>query len=546
MKLREVISIVLFNSLLACASETTPTGGPKDEIAPELASSSPFTNQKNFKGRQLVLTFSEAIKLKDPKEEILISPSPGKNTTYTINKDKLIIEPENQWEDNTTYSLNFRDGVQDLTEGNPAENLRLAFSTGPEIDSLSISGEVKLTFSEKIPEKITVALYQSDTVDIFTQTPTYFTRTNKEGQFSIQNLKGAIYYLYAFDDKNKNLKIESKNEAFGYLAQPIELTNNRDSLKINLISVDTRQPALSSIRHTSQTTLVRINKDPDSLHITLADKSKALATFGDKTGELIFYHAFDEKDSLKVNLFLKDSVGQTLDTIFYLKHSESKVAKETFATKEILDHYDPTTKQLTYQLSFNKPIASLSVDSIYIKMDSLTTIAIERSDIKIDTLYHLLTLTKRVEQPSINAEQGARRKKIDPFLKFAKGAIISYEIDTAKAITKEIAFLREEETGSLAIKVETQNENYIVQLLTKEDKIIQEMNNPKEASFRFLKPLEYKIRIIVDTNGNGKWDAGNFYKKIEPEKVFFYKSEEKKYSFPIRANWEIGPLGIKF
>jgi len=545
MKLRQIISVILFNSILGCASVATPTGGAKDELPPELLSANPTTGQKNFKGNQLQMTFSEAIKLKDPKEEILITPSPGSNTTFTIKKDKLIIEPEKAWEENTTYSLNFRDGVQDLTEGNPAENLRIAFSTGPDIDSLSISGQVAFTFSEKIPEKITVALYQSDTTDIFTQAPTYFTKTDKEGQFSIQNLKSGKYYVYAFDDKNKNLKIESKNEKFGFLAKPIELESNQDSLTIYLIGVDTKQPTLTSIRHTTQTTLVRLNKNPDSLHITLADISKGLATFGDKPSELIFYHAFKEKDSLKVNLFLKDSVEQTLDTTFYLKHSETKVAKESFTTKEQLDIYNPVTKIFTYQLSFNKPLASLNLDSIYIRLDSTSVIKIEQTDLKIDTLFHLLTLNKKIEQPSPDPEANKKKKK-NPFLRFGKGAIISYELDSIKTIVKEITFLREEDTGSVAIKVETEEKNYLVQLLSRDDKLIQQLRNPKEISFKFLKPLEYKLRVIIDTNGNGKWDAGSFTKGIEPEKIFFYKSEEGKYSFPIRANWEVGPLGIKF
>jgi len=545
MKLRQIISVILFNSILGCASVATPTGGAKDELPPELLSANPTTGQKNFKGNQLQMTFSEAIKLKDPKEEILITPSPGSNTTFTIKKDKLIIEPEKAWEENTTYSLNFRDGVQDLTEGNPAENLRIAFSTGPDIDSLSISGQVAFTFSEKIPEKITVALYQSDTTDIFTQAPTYFTKTDKEGQFSIQNLKSGKYYVYAFDDKNKNLKIESKNEKFGFLAKPIELESNQDSLTIYLIGVDTKQPTLTSIRHTTQTTLVRLNKNPDSLHITLTDISKGLATFGDKPSELIFYHAFKEKDSLKVNLFLKDSVEQTLDTTFYLKHSETKVAKESFTTKEQLDIYNPVTKIFTYQLSFNKPLASLNLDSIYIRLDSTSVIKIEQTDLKIDTLFHLLTLNKKIEQPSPDPEANKKKKK-NPFLRFGKGAIISYELDSIKTIVKEITFLREEDTGSVAIKVETEEKNYLVQLLSRDDKLIQQLRNPKEISFKFLKPLEYKLRVIIDTNGNGKWDAGSFTKGIEPEKIFFYKSEEGKYSFPIRANWEVGPLGIKF
>jgi uncharacterized protein (DUF2141 family) len=544
MKLIRVILALIPTILCGCASITTPTGGPKDETPPELIRSFPENGQKNFKGKTIELTFNEELKLKDAKEEILITPSPGKNISYIVKKNRVIIEPENSWEENTTYSINFREGIQDITEGNPAENLRLAFSTGDTIDSLSISGSVGFTFSEKTPEKITVALYQSDTFNIFKHAPTYFTKVSKEGIFSIQNLKGGTYYVYAFDDKNKNLKVESKTEKFGFLSPPIFLYSNKDSLKINLIMVDARPPALTSIRHTTETTLVRINKNADSLNIKM-ESSKALPTFGDKQSELTFYHAFDSKDSVKVNLFLIDSVKQTLDTTFYLKHSDTKVAKESFGIKEVSSNFNLQTKKFKHVISFNKPIASINTDSIYIKVDSLTVINLSQKDVIIDTLYHTLSVETSLEAPK-EKEADKARKKTKPYLRIGKGAIISYQSDSSKSITKEITFIKEEDTGLITGKVDTKEKNFVLQLLTTNDVLITELKNQKEFSIKYLKPDTYKVRIIIDTNGNGKWDAGNFLKGIEPERIIFYKSEENKYTFPIRANWEYGPLVITF
>ena len=46
-------------------------------------------------------------------------------------------------------------------------------------------------------------------------------------------------------------------------------------------------------------------------------------------------------------------------------------------------------------------------------------------------------------------------------------------------------------------------------------------------------PGEYEIRILFDNNKNGKWDPGNYEKKIQPEKVI---SLAQKLS--IRADWD--------
>ena len=54
-----------------------------------------------------------------------------------------------------------------------------------------------------------------------------------------------------------------------------------------------------------------------------------------------------------------------------------------------------------------------------------------------------------------------------------------------------------------------------------------------EWSKKLFSPGEYDIRILYDTNNNGKWDAGNYSKKIQPERVI---SLPQKLS--VRANWD--------
>ena len=56
----------------------------------------------------------------------------------------------------------------------------------------------------------------------------------------------------------------------------------------------------------------------------------------------------------------------------------------------------------------------------------------------------------------------------------------------------------------------------------------------REFSARLFKPGEYELRIVYDANGNGKWDAGEFYgKRRQPERVV---TLPKKYT--VRANFD--------
>lgn len=52
-------------------------------------------------------------------------------------------------------------------------------------------------------------------------------------------------------------------------------------------------------------------------------------------------------------------------------------------------------------------------------------------------------------------------------------------------------------------------------------------------SDKLFKPAEFEIRILLDTNKNGIWDTGDYWKKRQPERVL---AIEKKLT--IRANWE--------
>jgi hypothetical protein len=134
----------------------------------------------------------------------------------------------------------------------------------------------------------------------------------------------------------------------------------------------------------------------------------------------------------------------------------------------------------------------------------------------------------------------------NPILIFGKGAFVSIEQDSSKARNEVIRIEKEDALGSLSVEISTKEQNYILQLLNGKGEVLETKPNVKKHSFSFLNAQEYKLRIIIDRNGNKKWDPGNFEKSVEPESVILYKTFDGKTSVPVRANWEVGPLLIKF
>ena len=59
------------------------------------------------------------------------------------------------------------------------------------------------------------------------------------------------------------------------------------------------------------------------------------------------------------------------------------------------------------------------------------------------------------------------------------------------------------------------------------------LKSAEKVEFVHLTPAKYKVRVIVDANGNGKWDGGDFALQRLPEKVVMLPKE-----LDVRANWE--------
>jgi len=541
-KLLSFTTILLISG--SCAHQTTPSGGPKDKFPPILIKSVPENNQKNFKGRLVELTFDEFVKLSNPNEEIVISPSPGKNVQFAARGNKVTVEPKQDWKDSTTYSISFRNSIQDVNESNPAIDLRLAFSTGPTIDSLMLTGRVTQALTEVIPDKLTIALYNSDTFDITRHTPDYFTQSKKEGTFNITNLKAAKYYVYAFDDKNKNLKVDTQTERFAFSTDLIDLQKSMDSLStisLPVYLIDSRILKINSIRNSGKTTLIKFNKSITTYSIHHSASSPLLHTFGENQSEIILYNPPVESDSIKLDLIASDSLQLKVDSSFYVKGLKTRVPDEPFKVNFGDAQIDDQTYELSMQVTFNKPIQHFNLDSSFIKYDSLHFTPFEKSDFKIDSIFKKLTITKKIDKTYLKAGKNPM-----PSILFGNGFLISIQNDSSRKATRTPAILREEDTGTLLVAIQTEHKNYIIELLSPNNRIIASFKNQKDFSFKKLPAQDYKMRAIIDSNGNGVWDPQDIHKKTISEKVIYYKAPDRKFTFPIRAGWELGPYTFQF
>ena len=144
----------------------------------------------------------------------------------TKEKKTVVIDlEEEKLRDNTTYTINFGEAIQDLTEGNAPKDFRFIFATGPYIDSLSVQGTVRDAFTNELKEDVFVILYDNleDSV-VNKERPYYFAKTDKTGKFRIPNVKQDTFKIFALIDNNFNYLFDAENEQIGFLNQNI-ITN---------------------------------------------------------------------------------------------------------------------------------------------------------------------------------------------------------------------------------------------------------------------------------------------------------------------------------
>ncbi len=210
--------LVLALVLYACANVVAPTGGPRDEDPPEVIRSTPPNHSTNFRGGRIRIFFNEFIELRNIRQQLLISPPLEQVPEVSIRGRSIVMDIEEELRPNTTYNFFFGDAIRDITEGNAIPNFQFVFSTGDYVDSLSVRGQVNNAFNLKPEEGVYVMLYSNvyDSVP-YLERPVYLAKTDKNGQFSISNMAGGEYLIFALDDRNNNFLYDMPGERIAFL-----------------------------------------------------------------------------------------------------------------------------------------------------------------------------------------------------------------------------------------------------------------------------------------------------------------------------------------
>ena len=574
-----LLFVILFIIIQACASIGRPEGGPYDDAPPRFIKSNPEPYAINNQRSKINIDFDEYIKMENVNEKVIISPPQVQQPEIRAQGKKVVINLLDTLKDNTTYTIDFGDAIEDNNEGNALDNFTFTFSTGEQIDTLAVSGTV-LDASNLEPIKgILVGLHSNLSDTAFINLPLERVgRTNSRGQFSIRGVAPGDYQIFALMDADQNFAFTQKSEAIAFfndstISPWIEERIRQDTTWIDSLTVDTiveqkythflpddillkafkedfySQYLIKNERLTPEKFTLYFNAYSDTLPILEGlnfDQQDAFIIENSIKNDTIHYWIKDtllaQQDTLAFELtyLYTDTLDQlvpTTDTLRLVSRQKKVEPKEEKRKKKKKEEeektlfYNITTHcsnpmDVYDNISFTvqEPLISYSIDSIHIKQ-------------RVDSIWHNVDFY--FEQDSLQL------RRFNLYCEWEPGGEYQLVVDSTNfrslyglhsdKIEQTFKVRNLDEYGHIYFNITGLNgSSAYVELLNPQDEVVRTVpveNN--KADFYFLQPGKYAARLIEDKNGNGKWDTGNYNEKIQPENVYYYPD-----FIEFMANWE--------
>ncbi|MDD3910110.1 MAG: Ig-like domain-containing protein [Proteiniphilum sp.] len=564
-------AIVIIHS---CANIASPTGGAYDVDPPVVRRATPGFNALNASPGRIEIEFDENIKIEKPNEKVIITPPQQNMPVIRSVGRKAIVELNDELLPNTTYTIDFTDAIVDNNEGNPIENFVYSFSTGDQLDTLSVSGKVVMAQDLEPVPGIYVGIHSNLDDTAFTKVPFQrISRTDSRGNFTVRGISPGEYKVYALNDLNRDYKYDNPQEAIAFLDSiiiPSAIRAERqDTVFVDSITIDTIRTVqytrflpddllLRTFLSDFQRQYLQKHERPEHNRLTLFFAAPTdrptfsllnpgvdgddwyVAERSSKNDTLILWITDSliykqDSISMKINYIRTDSLNKdyiATDTLNFNirkstrgKRQESKGAEEEQALKFLGINSNVQSSFELYnpiRIEFAQPIVAL--DSSDVKL--------ERA---VDSLFEVVPY--RMEHDSLNPRKFTLRPSWMPGesyrLTIDSAAVFSHygiwndkyeQLFTVKPL---------DQYGNLEISITglPEGENAFVELLDNSDKPFRKsMVKEGKARFQDLLPGEIYARIVIDSNGDGVWTTGNYDYKRQPEELFYYPGK-----FQIRA-----------
>ncbi|MGZ3864606.1 MAG: Ig-like domain-containing protein [Bacteroidia bacterium] len=528
-----------------CAQILPLTGGKKDTQGPKLLSVVPENRSVNVpnKGTKIVFRFDEMVAAPTAPSKLVINPLTDETPDITARGKTLTVEFSKPLKENTTYFLQFQGSVVDIHENNPAQ-LNYMFSTGPDMDSTYMAGQVLNALTQKPVADAGVMLYGnlSDTAPNRLK-PDYMTKTDADGKYVLSAVKPGTYQAITMIDKNKNMFYDP-GEAFGFQDKPVFVKNDTFNFLIsptkaaNIYVKKKSQPFYGLSRFVLNDTL------PDVYVVPAKSFYNENISFETRNDTVEVY--YKKLHDTNIELLLKKG-KLTLDTIVIAVPSNAKIDssynKGTGKMNIRTDKSVYGSKNDDVMLGFSLPVKNITAEKSLLLKDTVKEVPL------------LTTESKNEEKALVTTYLPQYKRRLTNILSpqstytlmFLPNSIETFwgtfNKDTVKTVFKTFPA---DEIGNLMIKLILKDsvKGFVLQLLKDNGAVVREFAgvNKKEINVNYynLAPGEYSMRLIDDRDENKKFTPSDFFKRLQPEPVWYYQKPLKVLSgWDVEAEWNM-------
>ncbi len=587
--------------VVGCARMGQPDGGWFDDDPPVVIGSNPVDQSTNVSAKKITIYFDEFIKLEDATNKVIVSPPQLEMPEIKATGKRIVVELQDTLKENITYTIDFSDAISDNNEGNPLGNYTFSFSTGDRIDTMEVAGYV-LDASNLEPIKgILVGLYEDLADSAFKTKPMLrVSRSDSRGHFVIKGVAPGSYRTYALKDADGDFRFGQKSEMLAFNHE-IYVPSSKPDVRIDTIWRDSlhietfRQTpythflpddvTLLAFTHiqTERFLLKTERKDPEmftmfftyghpDLPVIKGLNFNADSAFVIETREeqdTINYWLRDttlvNQDTLRMELtyMMTDTLGnlvsqtdtlEVLSKIPYAKRQKElakeieKWQKEQERLKKREEPYDSIYPAMPLKPSVKAPQQIDPDKKIEIEMPT----PLQRVDTAAIHLYSMID-SAWYEAPLTFRPIPHRLRFYEIQAEWRPGIEYSLEIDSAafediyghvsEAYKQGLKVKSLDEYSTLNIKLSGIADSLPlrVRLLNKSDAIVKDvLAKDGVAKFEYVNPDTYYLSALIDTNGNGVWDTGDYDADRQAEAVYYYPREiEIKERWDVTQQWNL-------
>lgn len=515
-----------FIFLMSCANRGSPTGGIKDIIPPQILRTIPENYSLNFEADEIRIYFDEYVKFKDLNKQLIISPPMNNTPEITplgLPQKYVSIKILDTLKPNTTYAINFGTSIVDNNEGNPLSYFRYVFSTGNVLDSLSLKGYVKDALERKTDDFVSVMLYEIDSAYtdslVFKAKPRYVTNTlDSVTEFNIQNIKAGTYQLIALKEENQNFTYQPRTDKIGFIKQLVSLPKDTSTNhELQLFKRELDNQLLRPFVVSSNKIGLGFEGNPNLDSLTIEPFGKKIEKHKltkSADSDTIFYWFKSEKliDSLEFQVPVKNGNKSYVIRTREIDNDSLKISSKPSGVINFNEQFEIVSNNPLTEIDSNK-FSLIDKDSIDVDFKIIEDHF--NSNLKI----------------ALNLDQSQRYS-----LRLLPGALTDFFGEQNDTLNFSIRTKTFDDYGSARINVFNTKYPIIVQLTNESGdvKFSKYLTQSDPIDFNAIDPGVYYLRVIQDTNANGKWDSGHFINKKQPEKVSYFSDK-----LEVRAGWEL-------